>query len=60
MKTIYTLIVTLVVSLATQAQIDTNKIVLPMDRLQADDIVAGRASSNVKVVSASRNYFHIG
>ncbi len=55
MKTIYTLIVAMMVSLATQAQIDTNKIVLPMDRLQADDIVAGRASSNVKVVSASRS-----
>ncbi|OJJ14007.1 hypothetical protein BKI52_44890 [marine bacterium AO1-C] len=55
MKRIYTLIVAILASFATQAQIDTSKLVLPMDRLQASDIVAGRASSNVKVVSASRS-----
>ncbi|HAS41867.1 MAG TPA: hypothetical protein DCS93_15410 [Microscillaceae bacterium] len=55
MKKIYSLIITTLLSVSAYAQIDTNKVFLPMDRLKASDIVAGRASTNVKVVSASRS-----
>ncbi|WP_299454905.1 TonB-dependent siderophore receptor [uncultured Microscilla sp.] len=57
MKTIIIICFTLLLlNVTVYAQPDTNRLnTIPLDVLKAQDIIAGRASTNVEVVSASRS-----